>query len=420
MTQTKLNLLTLNNNAISVLKFLHEEFTKRGKEIRLVGGSVRDILQGYDPSDLDFATTATPEEMMEWYYGRNKFIKDEIYAIPTGLQHGTLTLMLPKNYGNIHSVEVTTLRKDIETDGRHATVEFTDDWKEDAARRDFTMNAMFLDAEGNLYDYFNGYQDLQEKHVRFIGNPDDRIEEDALRMLRYLRFRLKFGEFISFYSYNDPNLETLKRNKHKINIVSKERVWTEYLKICEQIPLYEIENWFRLLNESGLGEELGFPYAPKAAPHFPTKAFRTYPHLALATHFSLKDKEPEIFYKKYKLSMKERKDIDQFMDLRYTHYSEYNIRNAINDKNIPRHIIMLGYLAEIKDQHDYHGATIFEISTYEKKECPITAQDLIDLFGYKQGKTLGAEYRQLYIAWQISGFELTREELLSKANPPEK
>lgn len=159
------------------LNKLSEIFKKYDYEIRVAGGAVRDILMGLVPKDLDFATTATPDEM------KTMFTAEEIRMInDRGEKHGTITARI----NDKENFEVTTLRIDVATDGRHADVLFTKDWKLDSNRRDLTINSMFLDLEGNVYDYFYGYDDLLKKRVVFVGDPSTRLREDFLRIFRYV------------------------------------------------------------------------------------------------------------------------------------------------------------------------------------------------------------------------------------------
>ena len=151
--------------------------------LRWVGGAVRDTLLGKPVKDIDAATPLEPTEVIV------RLDKARIRNVPTGIDHGTVTAVLPGG-----PVEITTLRKDLSTDGRRATVAFSDDWKEDAARRDFTINALYVDpASLDLVDYFDGLEDLKHRRVRFIGDPRERIREDHLRILRYYRFQARFG-----------------------------------------------------------------------------------------------------------------------------------------------------------------------------------------------------------------------------------
>ncbi|MGV3553818.1 MAG: CCA tRNA nucleotidyltransferase [Croceibacterium sp.] len=151
--------------------------------LRWVGGAVRDTLIGEPVKDLDAATPLVPGEVMA------RLEAAGIRKVPTGIGHGTVTAVLPGG-----PVEITTLRKDVSTDGRRATVAFSDDWREDAARRDFTINALYADpASGDIFDYFGGLADLEARRVRFVGEPHERIREDHLRILRYYRFQARFG-----------------------------------------------------------------------------------------------------------------------------------------------------------------------------------------------------------------------------------
>ncbi len=151
-------------------------------EARVVGGAVRDALAGRAVADIDLATPRRPEAVTRALEAAG------IRAVPTGLQHGTVTAVTADR-----TVEITTLRRDIETDGRHAVVAFTEDWRADAARRDFTINAMSMRRDGAVFDYFGGIEDLRAGHVRFVGDPALRIAEDYLRILRFFRFHARYG-----------------------------------------------------------------------------------------------------------------------------------------------------------------------------------------------------------------------------------
>lgn len=184
---------------------------------RYVGGAVRDELLKIQVNDVDLATKLKPEEVIE------RLEAAKIRAVPTGIDHGTITAV-----SNGHVFEVTTLRKDVSTDGRRATVAFTDDWQEDAARRDFTINALFADpVTGEVQDYFGGKDDLLARRVRFIGDPLQRIAEDHLRILRFFRFHARFGA-------GEPDAEALAACTVRANdlmALSRERIADELLKL---------------------------------------------------------------------------------------------------------------------------------------------------------------------------------------------
>jgi poly(A) polymerase len=186
-------------------------------DIRLVGGVVRDTLAGQVTKDIDLATPLLPERVIE------KLSAARIKCVPTGLAHGTVTAVVEGR-----PFEITTLRRDVSTDGRRATVTFTDDWQEDAARRDFTINALYADPDtGDIQDYFGGVADLKAGIVRFIGEPLTRIAEDHLRILRFFRFNARFGKGV-------PHAESLAACRVRANdlmALSRERIAMELLAI---------------------------------------------------------------------------------------------------------------------------------------------------------------------------------------------
>lgn len=185
-------------------------------DARFVGGIVRDTLLGTDANDIDIATRLAPAVVIE------RLRASGIKAVPTGIAHGTVTAVLPDG-----PVEVTTLRRDVATDGRHATVAFTDDWRADAARRDFTINALYADpASGAVFDYFGGLADLAAARVRFIGDPRQRIAEDHLRILRFFRFLARFGD-----APDADGLAACAARANDLMALSRERIADELLKL---------------------------------------------------------------------------------------------------------------------------------------------------------------------------------------------
>ncbi len=204
---------------------------------RFVGGAVRDSLINKTVQDVDLATTLAPGEVI----GRLEAAK--IKVVPTGLKHGTVTAVFPGRH-----FEVTTLRHDVETFGRHAKVAFHDDWREDAARRDFTINALYLSPDGALYDYFGGEDDLTRGRVRFIGDAAKRIEEDALRILRLFRFHAWYGRG----PLDRDALEAVGRKLDLLNILSGERVAAETFKLLrapDPVPLLKAMNKVGVLGQ---------------------------------------------------------------------------------------------------------------------------------------------------------------------------
>ena len=202
---------------------------------RFVGGAVRDLLLDEEPGDLDLATTLSPQEVIGLLEAAG------IKAVPTGIEHGTITAV---SSGTV--VEVTTLRSDVSTDGRRATVAFTDDWQADAGRRDFTINAIYADPfTGELHDYYAGIDDLKSRTVRFIGEPLQRIAEDHLRILRYFRFHARYG-----HGSPDPHaLEACVERANDLMALSRERIADELLKL---FALDDPTPTVRMMAERGL------------------------------------------------------------------------------------------------------------------------------------------------------------------------
>ena len=185
-------------------------------EARIVGGAVRDTLAERNFIDVDLASPLPPDAVMR------RLDAAGIKAVPTGLAHGTVTAVLPGR-----AVEITTLRRDVETDGRHAVVAFTDDWREDAARRDFTINALSMTRDGAVFDYFGGLEDLRAGRLRFVGDPAERVAEDYLRVLRFFRCFARYGG-------DDPDeatLAALRGGVPGLRTLSAERVWHELKRI---------------------------------------------------------------------------------------------------------------------------------------------------------------------------------------------
>lgn len=192
--------------------------TAQGADVRFVGGCVRDAVLQRPINDIDIATHEPPERVMELLELAG------IRAIPTGIAHGTVTAVVGKAH-----FEITTLRSDVESFGRHARVEFTDDWTEDAARRDFTINAMFCRPDGAIFDPFDGLSDLGAGRVRFVGDPMQRIDEDVLRLLRFFRFQAHYGRPPA-----DPRaLAACRAQAHKLPTLSGERVCGELFKLLQ-------------------------------------------------------------------------------------------------------------------------------------------------------------------------------------------
>ncbi len=208
----------LENTKEAQIIFSH--LNKIGEEsvIRFVGGCVRKSLSGEIIDDIDLATSLSPEEV------KQKLTNNKIKVLDTGIKHGTVTAII-----NNKKFEITTLRKDVSSDGRHAEVYFNKNWNEDSLRRDFTINAIYADIEGRLFDPLNGINDLKNGKIKFIGSPEKRIQEDYLRILRYFRFFIQY----SYIDHDQEVISSIKRNINGINKISNERIFDELNKIIK-------------------------------------------------------------------------------------------------------------------------------------------------------------------------------------------
>ena len=198
---------------------------KAGHEARVVGGAVRNALLNLPISDIDIATTSLPSESIEI------FQKNNVQVIPTGVDYGTVTVI----YEGV-PYEITTLREDVQTFGRKAIVKYSKSFEIDSRRRDFTINAIYMNKSGEIFDYHGGLQDISQRKIKFIGDARQRIREDYLRILRYFRFVAYYGE----YDFNDDYLRIIEEEKTNVAQLSSERILAEFKKIFELRDSYKI------------------------------------------------------------------------------------------------------------------------------------------------------------------------------------
>ena len=219
------NLIDLTNQTPANKIFEALNSYSNNSEVRYVGGCVRKIIKKQIVDDIDLATNLKPNEVCD------ALKKKEINYYETGIEHGTVTAIIDNN-----KYEITSLRKDISTDGRHAKVEFSIDWKEDAARRDFSINSIYSDKDGNLFDPFNGKKDLEEGNVNFIGDAESRVKEDYLRILRYVRFFINYSN----QSHDPKIIKFIKKNIGGVSKLSSERLLDELKKLTKSNAFLEI------------------------------------------------------------------------------------------------------------------------------------------------------------------------------------
>ncbi|CAF1088310.1 unnamed protein product [Rotaria sordida] len=394
----------------SLLK-LAELFKANQYEIRVAGGAVRDILLGIIPHDVDFATTATPEQV------KDMLIKANIRMINSnGEKHGTITARVD----DMENFEVTTLRIDVTTDGRHAVVEYTQDWQLDANRRDLTINALFLDLDGIVYDYFNGIDDLEHRRIRFVGDPVQRICEDYLRILRYFRF---FGRFAYDNAVHDEqSLKAIRENVHGLRDIAGERLWIELKRIAEGRNAGPI---LKVMLEQNIGPYLGIPsdidldrfedhcrQCCHAKPHsmtILTKLFRntneigTFEQRIKYSNDCRRLAQLIINYRD-SLSILDSSSIDPLKP-----YKDLLVDLIIQDSTAKEKIVEL-----LKYQHYLTEAQ--QLSEWIIPRFPVSGKTL-ESKGIKQGPNYKIILDKLREAWKTSHFQATENQLIDQSLP---
>lgn len=398
------------------LQKLLQVLAEDGEEARVAGGAVRNSLLGEAVSDVDVATTVLPAETMRRAH------KAGFKPVPTGFGHGTVTVITPAA-----AYEVTTLRDDVETDGRHAKVRFGRDWQADAERRDFSINALYADADGNLFDLVGGIPDIETRTIRFIGEADARIREDFLRILRFFRF-------FAWYGRGRPDADGLRacaRSKEGLDALSVERVWAELKKTLAAPDPSRALLWMRqagvlsrVLPESekwGIDAVHGLIAAEKHFGWAPDPLFR------LQAIVPPDPERMEELSRRLKLSKAEteRLRLWAMTDAPPATLSEAGLarqlyrgdRQAVRDRLRAR-------MAAARAKAEQDAAALTEAAGYirllhaeavwTKPSFPISGSDLKAL-GHPAGPTLGALLKRLEEEWMASDFKLSHEALLGQA-----
>lgn len=377
-----------------------------GGALRFVGGAVRDVLAGNKGFDLDLATDLSPEELVEACNERG------IKTVPIGIKFGTVGVVIDNNI-----LEVTSLRKDVETDGRHAEVEFTTDWKIDASRRDLTINAVYADEKGNVFDYYNGIDDLEKGIVRFIGSPAQRIKEDYLRILRFFRFYSLFAKT----PIDKKALAACVEHKDGLKNLSMERIRDELFKILltenagETIKIMgenEILSYV-LPNPETIGfERLQFLINIVRKNNLPMDAVRRMfvlynPDVTLANNmairmkFSKKQKQNFINWAETEVKLEDYEDCCPLSKIIYLYGKDFAL-----DK------LMILQAMKLKELPNVAGTVKF-IKDMIMPIFPIRGKDVLEA-GVSDNRQIGAILDTLEQIWMDSNFALTREELLMK------
>tara|TARA_B100000965_G_scaffold272631_1_gene230677 strand:+ start:31 stop:1305 length:1275 start_codon:yes stop_codon:yes gene_type:complete len=373
-------------------------------EIRYVGGCVRKILNNEKFDDVDLATNLKPEEVKECLKNNN------IDFFETGVQHGTITARIEeKNF------EITSLRKDISTDGRHAVVEFTNEWIEDAMRRDFTFNSIYADKDGNLFDPNDGVKDLENGKIVFIGDPEKRLKEDYLRILRYIRFFLNYSK--QEHKLNIKKI--IKQNISGIIKLSKERLIDELKKLITS-------NGFIDIGEDKFCKEillLIFPQLKnldiikKLKKNFKNDIIKKDFIFVLSLLIIDKSDNSEFFLYKYNMSNEAKKRINFLKNI----YDNSNDKNTFSKSNLQKIFYFHGksYLFDAIDfqlfQSSKKNNKLIELKKlfekFEKPKFPIKAKIIMEKYNLKEGEELGQKLKYLENLWVENSFNISEKEV---------
>ena len=373
-------------------------------EIRYVGGCLRKILNNEKVDDIDLATNLNPIEVSEILK------KNKINFYESGIEHGTITAILDD-----HKFEITSLREDIFTDGRHAKVKFSKDWKKDAARRDFTINSIYADLDGNIFDPHNGKKDIEMGQVNFIGNPEKRIKEDYLRILRYLRFFLNYSK----QPHKEEIIKTIKINISGISIISKERLLDELKKLLKS-------NHLEKLSKDKFSIELILLIFPELKNIKSVvnsikvkKEFSVDLDFIFILFLMIIDGTDnlEYFLYKYNISKKDQKRAYAISNF----YNEKEGIKTLNEANLNKVLYYDGKQAVLdilnfkiikSKKLDKKMLSLFEL--YKNKitpSLPIGADLLMTRYNIPEGKQLGSMLKSIEEEWVRNNFEISEKQI---------
>ena len=370
-----------------------------GKEskVRFVGGCVRKAICGENIDDIDLATSFEPDEV------KKRLNREDIKVVDTGISHGTVTAILNKK-----KFEITTLRKDVSTDGRHANVEFTSNWEEDASRRDFTINAIYADIEGRIFDPLNGISDLQNGIIKFIGSSEQRIQEDYLRILRYFRFFTQYSKI----DYDQNIIRSVKQYINGLNKISNERIFDELKKILT------LKNVYRLFSHN-TSKEIFLNIFPqfkyyerlKIIDSLDSKLRDKYDnYLILASLILDQTNNYEYFCHKYKMS-NSIKNRFKYISINFENlgrkkfFSEENLKKLIylSNKNSVGDLLLFSICADKEIKTISIEKLINYVSECEIPKFPISG-DYLKKYGYEAGEVLGKKLKSLEEKWIENNF----------------
>ena len=381
----------------SNIQLVFKLLAQNGGQGRIVGGAVRDHLLGATIGDVDFCSTHTPQQLIEIAQ------KNHIKYIETGVKYGTVTLII-----NHHPFEVTSLREDVETDGRHAKVIYGTSFEKDAMRRDFTFNALYMDANGRIFDPLGtGIADLADRKIKFIGDAQQRIEEDYLRILRYFRFIARFN-----FDYDPDDYAKIPKLVAGLAQLSAERLLVEFKRIYESDFLVPA---LRMMSECGIFKQVFDSDIQLDRLEYLTNNTLTDKNIWLIRfRLCFPNVNMKSLIKNLKLSNKDQKILNQLNQLS-------NILN-LDQAHLAREIYSHGYEMVRHNLIHFAAETNFDFESLQQKlntakdfeipTFPVKGTDLFDL-GLKAGPDMGKLIKRLETMWLESDFKLNKQELLT-------
>ena len=394
--------LTSNTPANKIFDAINSYDSK--SEIRYVGGCIRKIINKETVDDIDLSTNLEPKYICE------ALKKKDINYYETGIKHGTITAVIDQ-----YKFEITTLRKDISTDGRHAKVEYSKDWKEDASRRDFTINAIYADREGNLFDPYDGKKDLENGFVNFIGDANKRIKEDYLRILRYLRFFLSYSK----QPHSKEVLRNLKINIDGISKLSKDRLLDELKKILKLETLEKLNKDKSSLDLfSIIFPELKNIYLFNRLNSYKKSILNKFDFIFLLSLMIVDNTDnTDYFLYKFNISKKNQKRIRNI----YNFYRNKITSKTFTENNINKVFYYDGKQAAL----DILNFKIIHSKKFDKNLkdlaekynnklipiMPVRAEDLINKYNIVEGKQLGSKLKLIEDEWVKNNFSISDEQV---------
>ena len=373
-------------------------------EVRYVGGCIRKIIKKEVVDDIDLATNLKPNEVCE------ALKKKAINYYETGIEHGTITAIIDD-----HKFEITSLRKDVVTDGRHAKVDYSSNWKEDAARRDFSINSIYSDNEGNLFDPHNGKKDLENGHIKFIGDAENRIKEDYLRILRYIRFFVNYSN----HKHNPEIIKIIKINIGGVSKISSERLLDEFKKLSKSdgfIKLFSDKESLELIEI--IFPQLKYLSSFKKQNSYATNNLSKVDFIFLLSLMIVDDSDnTDYFIYKFNISKKDQKRL-RLIDLFYK--TNMNIKN-FTEKNFNKIFYFNGKQAVI----DIINFKLFKSNKVEKNliklmevykdkikpTMPVGANVLMSKYNIPEGKILGKKLKSIEELWVQNGFQISDKQI---------